>query len=236
MAAPALQTSTSLTGGNGTSAVVTLPASIAANDIIIVSIYKENTNAVTPPAGYAEIGTAPTTTAPQGQYTFWYRAAGGESGTVTFSWTGNVFRAAAAHRISGCITSGNPYEGALATNSSNSNVATLNVSLASTSADSLLWWAGTDFAGGNTWTAPTGYSNLTDLDVLGDAFKTNTAGGATGNVTGTANTSGAMTATLLSLISAPPVTVGPVLGQGGMPQRAVTLVSNSGWRNAGHSR
>ena len=236
MAAPVLQTSSTLTGANGTSAVVTLPSGVTADDIIIVSIYKENTNAVTPPAGYAEIGTAPTTTAPQGQYTFWFRAAGGESGTVTFSWTGNVFRAAAAHRISGCTTSGNPYEGTLATNSSNSNVTTLNVSLASTSANSLLYWGGTNFAGGNTWTAPTGYGNLTDLDVLGDAFKTNTAGGATGNVTGTSNVSGPTTAVLLSLVSGPAISSGPPAGQRGMPQPVVQLASSAGWRTGQHSR
>jgi len=239
MAAPVLQTSTTSAGATSASVAVTYPASIAANDIVIVSIYKENANAVTPPAGFSEIPTAPTTTAVQAQHTFWYRAAGGETGTVTFSWTGSVFHAAAAHRISGCTTSGNPYENTLSapsTNSSNTSVATLNVSIASTSANTLLYWAGTDFTGGNVWTVPGGFGNLTDLDVLGDAFKTNAAGGATGNVTGTANISGPMTAILLSLISTPPIATGPPIGQLDMPQRVVTLVSNAGWRNAGHSR
>lgn len=232
MAAPVWQSRTTLTGSADTSAIVTLPSSLAANDIVLVILYKENINAVTPPAGYSEEGTAPTTTAPQAQHIFWYRAAGGESGTVTFSWTGSVFRAATAHRITGCITTGDPIEG-INTNASNASVSTLNVSLASTSADSLLVWAGTDFAGGNTWTPPTGYTEQSDIDVIGDATKTNAAGGATGSVTGTANVSGAMTAILLSLLPAAADSPGQPINQNPLtpfPRLQLAIRQASLWR------
>ena len=200
MAAPVWVSGTTLTAANGTSAVVTLPSSISANDIVLISIYKEDTGAVTPAAGFTEKGTAPTTTAPQGQYTFWKRMSGGESGTVTFSWTNNVFRAATANRITGCITTGDPIEG-FNTNFNNSSSGTSPaVSLGSTSVDTLLYWAGTDFTGGNTWTAPSTYTKRGDVDVLGDATKDNTAGGATGSVTGTMGVSGISTAVLLNLL------------------------------------
>lgn len=226
MAPPVRQTGTTLTGASAASAVVTLPAGIAAGDVVIVSLYKENTAAVTPPAGYTEKpASGPTTTAPQAQHTFWHRASGSESGTVTFSWTGSVFRAATADRISGCISSGDPIEGAPAANSSNASVTTLNVSLAATSTDTLLYWAGTNFAGGNTWTPPAGYTEQADIDVLSCATKTNAAGGATGNVTGTANVSGATTAVLLDLLpgaAAAGATPAPLV----VPQAAVMRAAN----------
>ena len=154
---PVRQTGSTVAGATAASVVVTIPSGVVAGDVVIVSIYKENTNAVTPPAGYTEKpASGPSTTAPQAQHTFWHRASGSESGTVTFSWTGSVFCAATADRISGCVSTGDPVEGTPATNSSNASVATLNVSLAATSANTLLYWAGTDFTGGNAWTPPTG--------------------------------------------------------------------------------
>jgi hypothetical protein len=205
VAPPVRQNGTNVTAANGASAVVTLPASIAANDVLVVSIYKENTNAVTPPAGWTEKGTAPTTTGPQAQHTFWFRCAGGESGTVTFSWTGSVFRAATCDRFSGCITSGDPIEGINTNTTGAGSATTLNVSLGSTSANTLLYWAGTNFVGGNSWTPPTangGYTERNDLDVLSNADVQFASGGATGNVTGTAALTGQLTAVLLNLLSA----------------------------------
>lgn len=212
MAIPVWQSGTTVTAAADTSAVVTLPSSIAVNDIVVVTLYKENTNAVTPAAGFTEKGTAPTTTAPQAHHVFWKRMSGGESGTVTFSWTGSVFRAASAHRITGCITSGDPIEG-MGTAQSNASVSTLNVSLGSSSANSLLVWSGTDWTGGSGWTAPTangGYTERDDLDVLSDATLTGAwAGGATGNVTGTSTVSGPMTAILINLLEAGAATSRP---------------------------
>lgn len=211
--APVFESRTNLTGANGASAVITYPASIAAGDILIVHIYKENTAAVTPPDGTWTLKGSTTTTAPQHHLVFWKRAAGGETGTVTFSWTGSVFRSTTCERYSNCAGSGDPIE-AIAFNQTNSNVTTLNVSLAATSPDSMLIWSGTSFTGGNTWTTPTGYTNLANLDVLGAANKRNPAGGATGNVTGTANISGPMTSALLSLLgSAAVVTSVPLQGR-----------------------
>lgn len=200
--APVVQTSTALAGAAAANAVVTLPSGIQDRDIVLVTIYKENTNAVTTvPAGFAEKGTAPTTTAPQAQHTFWKRMSGGETGTITFAWTGSVFRAASAVRISGCASTGDPIEG-INSNSSNTSVATLSTSLAATSADTLLYFAATDFTGGNAWAPPSGYTEINDLDVLGDDWKTNAAGGATGSIASSAGVSGPMTVVLLDLLSA----------------------------------
>jgi hypothetical protein len=59
VASPVWQVSTTLAGGSAANAVIAIPgAPLTANDVILVTIYKENTAAVTPHSGYTEKGTA----------------------------------------------------------------------------------------------------------------------------------------------------------------------------------
>src|SRR5215216_771078 len=128
MPVPVLESTTTLGSATVNTAIITLPASLAANDVVVFTLYKENTEAVSPPDGtWFEIAPAATTIS-QGHSFFWKRCTGGESGTVTFTWTTAAFRRATAHRISGCRTVGNPYESST-NNQTNSSVTTLNVSL-----------------------------------------------------------------------------------------------------------
>jgi hypothetical protein len=184
VAAPVWQSSTTLTGSSTTSAVVTLPASIAADDVVLIFLYKENAAAVTPPAGFTELLNVQTTTGVHGLWVLWKRMAGGETGTVTASWTGAAYRVAAAHRVTGCVTSGSPWGGSTSAANNTAANATPAVSLASTATDSLLFWGNTNFAGAVTFTMPAGYTDRGSADTLAVATKDNTAGGATGTVQG----------------------------------------------------
>jgi hypothetical protein len=197
VAAPVWQSSTFLTGASAATAVVTLPASIAANDIVVIVLYKESAAAVTAPSGFTEKLNVQTTSDVHGQWVLWKRMAGGETGTVTVSWTGATYRVAAAHRVTGCVTTGDPW-GGTTTAIDNTLLATTTpaVSIGSTATDSLLFWSDTDFAGGVTFTVPSGYTNRGSSDTLGIATKDNTAGGATGTVQGSVSGSDSQTAFL----------------------------------------
>ena len=223
MASPVWQTGVATAGTTATSKAVTLPSSIAANDIVIVTLYKEDTGAVTPPAGFTEktaTGVPPTTNGPQAQHTFWKRMAGGESGTVSFSWTANVYNAAVADRFSGCTTSGDPISDINGNFNNTSGTPTPAVSLTGTPTDSILYWASTNFSGGSSFNPPGTFTEREDLiDVLECATKDNAAGGNTGSLSGSANIAGKLTSVVLNLIS-----VGPAVG--GTPQPAQFLTYN----------
>lgn len=203
MTAPAWQSRTTLTGASAANAIVTYPASIGAGDLIICNIYKENTNAVTTvPAGWTELtggGIPPQTTAPQKHHVFYYLAGGGETGTITFAWTGSVFRAADVHRVTGQWGGGDPMDkraGAF----SNSAITSLPVSVTGDSPESLFMLIGTNFAGGNAWAPPGGglWTERTDIDVLGVATAVNTS--PIGSVSLVANVSGAMTMAMITIL------------------------------------
>jgi len=203
MASPVWQSSTGITAASAASCVYTLPASIAANDIIVLQLYKENTAAVTPPAGFTQLVVVATTVGVHQQVILWKRMAGGESGTVTASWTGSTFRSGTAHRISGCVTSGDPWSTNFTTNFNNTNAnATPAVSLATSPTNSLLLWGATDFAGSSTtWTQPTGFTARQSDEVVTVGTLDNTAGGATGSLSGSNPGADTMTAFLGALSS-----------------------------------
>lgn len=102
---------TFLTGASAASAVVAVPASVAVDDVIVAVLYKENSAAVTPPAGFTQLSAVNSLVGNQTftQYVFWKRATAADSGTYTFSWTGSVWRSGQAFRYTGCIKTGSPF-------------------------------------------------------------------------------------------------------------------------------
>lgn len=209
MAAPVWQSKgTDLTGTSSNQAVVALPASLAAGDIVVVALYKENAQAVTKPSiDWVEVTTGGmpiSTTAPQTCHAFWFRCAGGEIGTVTFSWTTAVWRAASASRVTGAAASGDVIEAVNAAFNNSSASTSPSVALpAGSGADCLLFWIGTNWTGGNAWAAAgPSFTERTDIDVLAVDTRTNVGGGATGSVTATSGISGPQTAVLFSITSA----------------------------------
>ena len=196
-----------LLGATASSAAVPVPSGVAAGDVILVHLYKQNTNAVTPPAGFTEIGTAQQTTGSViSHHVFWKRATGADSGTYSFTWTGSNWRAALATRYTGCVSTGNPYDsGGGAPNGaarSSSGTTTPAVSLTTQGPDRLLVWSGTNFNSG-AWTMPSGFTAVESdqADELSStAYKAQAAAGATGSITGSCASSANETAWLIALV------------------------------------
>ena len=197
---PAVFAQVAVIGATGTTVSVTLPT-VKDNDIAIVTLYVEDSNdAVTPASGFTEKPTTfPNTTGPTAHHTFWKRLAASDSGASTgnFSWASSVYRELVLTIIRGAVDSGDPIE---LTNTAQSNAATsLNVSLTGTATDSLLYAAMTSFDIANV-TPPTGFTELQDVELIGDSFKSNAAGGNTGTLTYTCSVNSAVTAVLLSIL------------------------------------
>lgn len=108
----------------------------------------------------------------------------------------------------------------------------------SSAANEFLLSAYGDFGSGNTvvlaggWTPGASNVNSSTNSNCLIQYKNSTGGAETDGFT-TADAGGWAVAEIAFLLG---VAAGPSVGQRDMPQRAVTLVSNSGWRGAGHSR
>lgn len=200
---------TYLTGVAGTSASMAVPAGVAADDIVLAFLYKENANAVTPPAGFTEFITVPATD--HTLHGFWKRATGADSGTYTFGWTTSNWREGFAVAYSNCVTSGNPYE-ALATAVNNTAGTTSpGVTTAPLTDNARVLWVSTSFAGG-TWTVPANYARRQAAPASSDVIMADrvwNGTGTTGAVSGSITASGRMTAALFALK--------PFAGGGGPP-------------------
>jgi hypothetical protein len=175
-------------GTNGTSWVVPVPPGAQSGDIVTVGGYKENTAAVTPPDGTWTQKAALTTsaTARGALHVFWKRLTAADTGSYTFTWSGNTFRAAAAECNSGRIATGDPFDGTVGTAESTTGVTTLNVSTSPTGAngDAVGFW--TNFNGGSGFTAPTNYTQQqVASNVIALESRDAVASGSTGNVTAT---------------------------------------------------
>jgi hypothetical protein len=200
----------SVTNNSATSAsaTATLPASIVSGDVVVAVLYKDNSEAITPAAGYTLQETVQATG--HQQTIFWHRASGVESGTIGFSWATSAFWRLALHRISGCVAAGSPWG---QTNSAIDNTATSAVtppvSLTGTTPNTLLFWGATESGGGGLSTPPTGFTSRLSAGQTGYATKDNTAGGDTGSLTGTFAASGRRTAWLGTLL--PSTTPGATL-------------------------
>ncbi len=201
-------------GSFGTSAAVPVPSGVAAGHVILVDLYVETSNAVTPPSGFTEIPTA-ASTMPSGQVhrQFWKRATGADAGTYTFTWIGSTHYDAVAVRYTGVVATGTPYDsggGAPASASRRSSSSTTPaVSLTTQGVDRLVVWSATSFDFGS-WTPPSGYTERVDTgDLITVATRGEATATATGSLTGT-GPSEWMTARVLALLPAasPPTVSG----------------------------
>lgn len=102
----AYRNSTTVTS-TAASATGTPPAGLANDDIILILLYKENTAAVTFPAGFTQL------IAQSGTgfaiYAAWKRAAS-ESGNYVPTWTGSIYHDIIVAAYSGCIATGSPID------------------------------------------------------------------------------------------------------------------------------
>lgn len=217
---------TYLAGGSAASADIVVPAGTAAGKIVLVHLYKENTAAVTPPAGFTECTNSPisTVSSVNSQHIFWKRLTAADAGTYSFSWTGAVWRDGVATLYSGCATTGTPVEINNAAQLSTAGTPTPTVSGTTLGPDRLLVFSGGNINAG-ILTAPAGFTKRAGgggsnglgvcVPATGQA-----AAGATGSIAGSWDNSGTQTAFLTALIpdsgsaSAPGKTRHPGRGPG----------------------
>lgn len=180
---------TVLTGSNSTAASFAVPASVAANDVIVLPMYVEVAQTVTPSAGFAEAPNSPVTiagTQPHTLHVFWKRATGADSGTYAFTVAaGLAWRTGAAMRITGCATSGSPFDVTTSANNSAITItATPGVSVTTTGVDRLLVWAASS-SSGSACGAATGMTERFDAGGLASDTLAQPAAGASASITGT---------------------------------------------------
>lgn len=190
MAAPAFGTiGTHINGSSGTASFA-VPASVAANDIIVIPIFLDSTATITAMAsGFAHAADSPATVVGGGGHSLavvWKRATGADSGTYDFTLSATAYRAGSAARYTGAVTSGDPWD--VTNSASDTGLATVTpaVSDTTTVADTLLIFAGSNWSGG-TWTPPASFTERMDT---GDGVHTladlaQPTAGATGSITAT---------------------------------------------------
>ena len=149
--------------GTGTSLAPTIPAGIAANDVLEIRLYKENTNAVTWPSGFTQVTSV---TASDSSFVIYVArkatATGSESGAQTISWTGSVYGEAVINAYRG-VDNATPDDATPTTVASGSlsNQAT-SPTITTASANAMVIAFGANFASGSTsWTAPGGMTQRT---------------------------------------------------------------------------
>lgn len=199
---------TYLTEASGTSAVLVPPAT-ALNDIVIVFLYKENTNAVTPAAGFTEFShNATTGTQDHDSYLLWKRATASEPASHTFSWTTSNWRTGFVVAFRGCITTGSPVDVVTsATTGSTASTTTPAVQVTTTGADRMLAWFGSTWEV-TAWTTPTGLTaeapgSAPATRLTHGAYANQVAAGLSASYQTTTTQSYAKVAHLLALIPAP---------------------------------
>jgi hypothetical protein len=132
MASPTIPASTAgqqtVSGANGTTFVPSKPVGTAAGDLLLAIFYVD-ANVTTMPTGFTNLYNVN----PSGLMRLrvdWKIADGSEGTTLTWSWTGSVWRVGALIRVTGSQASGTPYE-LNASASNTTSVASTNSSLPS---------------------------------------------------------------------------------------------------------
>jgi len=211
---------TYLNGAVRTTTQVPIPASTAEFDVVLVHMYLEITNAVTPATDFAEVPGAEFTSNNTGGRVFWKRLTAAEGGT-TYDFTHpSGFTEAVAERYTGCVRYGDPYDaGADSVQRSSADTNTPAVTITTANDNRLIVWSATSVSIG-AWTPPTGYDERVDtgreITVATDELLT---AGSSGSLVGT-GPSDNMTAWALALIPQVATPVAPMIPQ----QRRALLV------------
>jgi hypothetical protein len=190
--------SSSTNNALSTARSTTVPASVAANDIIVLIATCDgatNTNG-TIPSGFTSFFTDSACTA-DGQVATccWKRTSGADSGSYTFTGSpSNSDWIVQAYAFSGRDTTNPPVQGTLNTvNTAAGSPLTINANgVTAVAGDDLLWLSAPDVTAtgvGTGHTPPSGYTEQQDAEQnwqnVSGATKDNVSAGATGTVSGT---------------------------------------------------
>lgn len=205
---------TSSGGGSGTTCNVPVPSGVVADSVVLVFMYVETTQAVTPPAGFTEAPDSPvvvTGSQAHNLRVYWKRATGSDSGNYAFTIAaGLAWRMAVAVRFTGCVTSGNPFDVTAAAIKTTTSDGTTPAVSDMTRGDGRLWvWAGSFWNGNVACTQPSGFTERAEIQggvVIDVATKDQAVQGASGSVTGTFGGNGATGAWMGALLPVNPST------------------------------
>lgn len=179
----------------GTSAVVPVPASAAANHIALVHLeqWESGNPTVTPPDGNWTALT-PLVSGSQKSKVFWKRLTGADSGNYTFTWTGSQWSMAHCLLISGAVTTGSPIEDSDTGTATSTNIPSLSVDTATE--PFLAHFVANENAA--TGLPPTNYIEARDGDYVKANYR---IPGSTGNHTSPGGTVSTSTLLLVQLIA-----------------------------------
>lgn len=214
---------TSSGGGSGTACSIPVPSGVAAGHLIVVVLYVETTQAVTPPAGAGTWSEAPdspvvvTGTHAHDMRIFWKRATTGDTGSYAFTIAaGLAWRMGVALRFTGVVASGSPWDvTASAIKTTTTTGATPAVTDTTTGPDRLWIWSASYFNGDATCTPPATTIERADISggvALDVATMDQASAGSSGSLTGTFSGNGATGAWLGALLPVATTTTGKFFG------------------------
>jgi hypothetical protein len=169
MSAPAFGTAGAATATNAATAQIPVPASVAADDVIVCYLFVDNGSVTVTgtPAGFTQAVASPQNNpgAPPGHslYVYWKRATGADAGTYDFTLSGSTYRNCIAIRYTGCVTTGTPIESANGNKDATNGSVSPPVSCTTTDVDRLGIFATTNWSGG-AWTPPVGWNERYDTN------------------------------------------------------------------------
>ena len=189
MAAPTFQVATSLGGAGTSTADFDVPTGVVAGSFVMIYLFEDPNNAVTPSSGFTEATGSPVTnssaTKPHRLHVYWKRATTTESGVYSFTVnaTGLDWRQGWAVRYDGVIATGNPFD-FTTTNLTDTAASPLPaVSGTTLGSDRLVVYAGSTYDG-RTITEPSGFT-ARGTNTVAISDKTQTSAGSTGSVAAT---------------------------------------------------
>lgn len=205
---------TSSGGGSGTTCNIPVPSGVVSGSVVLVFLYVETTQAVTPASGFTEAPNSPAEVTGSHAHdlrVYWKRATGSDSGSYGFTIAaGLAWRMGVAIRFSGCVTSGNPLDVTTsAVKTTTSDGTTPAVSLVSRGDERLWVWAGSFYNGDVTCTPPSGFTERAEIQggvVIDVATKSQSVLGSSGSVSGTFGGNGATGAWMGALLPVNPST------------------------------
>lgn len=171
-------------------------AGLANDDVAVVYIYRETTAAytATPAAsGWAQLANAPCDQGSGGfkfRADIWWKRRAGDTGTVTWSWSGAAWRFNMGAVYRGLITSETPIIGLSCDAEANQNDEPIHPGITIARTESAIAWTVFNFTGTTNTTTPTGFTAINgggggagNVEVIG-YYDLSTSPGAYGTITG----------------------------------------------------
>ena len=226
--------------GTGPTVSVNKPTGTAANDLILLFVDTESAStAPTTPTGFTLLGSK-TSTLQSFRVDVYYRVADGTEGT-TFSVTGGTgvgWLQLICHVIAGGATS-SPVDASSSNANTTAGTAVSVSGVTTTAVDELLFFA-TDWNGSDSYSTPTGFTQLLSDGVLGMALYSmvQSSSGATGTISSTLTASDSWIAWLVAVKPASGGTTvsSGVVDVGGGPHGLKSVVADAlGSANVGNA-